>query len=223
MYKSPEWEAEVKGDCISCTWISGSEAFTNNLSFLCRLFLLCCHSANCTYMWWQITFLLFQVSSGADKSITRGAGSSVVLPKHSAACSESHLLPPTRLSKPAGFKGSTNISAQHDHSVVPLEKMSAFMPIFTLQQTCRSEQNSHMAKNFWQHGLAETHLIILIQLWGQFYDSHKFYCSMTFNDIWALKFHLQENCHGKESEWKGMSDYSEPQVCMHSAKKISSC
>lgn len=168
-------------------------------------------------------FLLFQVSSGADKSITRGAGSPVVLPKHSAACSESHLLPPTRLSKPAGFKGSTNISAQHDHSVVPLEKMSAFMPIFTLQQTCRSEQNSHMAKNFWQHGLAETHLIILIQLWGQFYDSHKFYCSMTFNDIWALKFHLQENCHGKESEWKGMSDYSEPQVCMHSAKKISSC
>lgn len=97
------------------------------------------------------------------------------------------------------------------------------MPTLMLQQVHMSEQNSYMAKNFQQYGLAETCLIILIQLWDQFYDSHQFYCNMTFNDIWVLKFHLQENCHGKEPEWKGMSDYSEPQVCVHSEKKISSC
>lgn len=97
------------------------------------------------------------------------------------------------------------------------------MPTLMLQQVHMSEQNSYMAKNFQQYGLAETCLIILIQLWDQFYDSHQFYCNMTFNDIWVLKFHLRENCHGKEPEWKGMSDYSEPQVCVHSEKKISSC
>lgn len=55
-------------------------------------------------------------------------------------------------------------------------------------------------------------LIALILLWDQFHDSHQFYCNMTFNDIYFLKFHLQENCHDKEPEWKGMSDFSEPQV-----------
>lgn len=148
----------------------------------------------------------------------------MVLPKGSAACSESHMLPLTHLSKLASFKSSTNISAQHGHSVdMPLQRRRVFMATLMLQQIYRSEQNSYMAKNFWQCGIAETRLTILIQLWGQFYDSHQLYCNMTFNDIWILKFHLQENCHGKEPGWKGMSDYSEPQVCVHSARKISSC
>lgn len=30
-----------------------------------------------------------------------------------------------------------------------------------------------------------------------------------------------QNCHGKDPEWKGISVFSEPQVRLHSAKKIS--
>lgn len=108
---------------------------------------------------------------------------------------------PTQLSKLASVKGSTNISAQHEQSAdMPLQERSVFMPSLMPQQIYRSEQNSYMTKNFRQYGLVESHLIVLIQLWGQFYDSHQFFCNMTFNDIWVLKFHLQENCHGKEPE-----------------------
>lgn len=61
-------------------------------------------------------FLVFQACSGTDNSITGGAGSPMFLPKGSAACSESHMLPPAHQVKRGSFKGSTNISAEHDHS-----------------------------------------------------------------------------------------------------------
>lgn len=198
MYKLAEWEVDVNGDCISCTWISDSETFRNNLSFLCRLFLLCCHPVNCICCGSRSHFLLFQASSGTDNSITGGARK----PYGSAKGFCSLLwITPTHLSKLASFKGSANISAQHEHSAdMPLQKRSVFVPSLMLQQIYRSEQNSYMTKNFQQYGLVESRLIVLIQLWGQFYDSHQFFCNMTFNDIWVLKFHLQENCHGKEPE-----------------------
>lgn len=94
------------------------------------------------------------------------------------------MLPTTQLSKLSRFEGSTNNSAQHDHSAdMPLQKSSVFRPTLMLQQIYRSEQSNCMAKNFQQYGLEKTRLIILTQLWGQFYDSHQFYCNMTFNDI----------------------------------------
>lgn len=65
-------------------------------------------------------------------------------------------------------------------------------------------------------------LIAPIHLCDQFYDSYQFYCNMTLNDIWFLKLCMQ-NSHGKDPEWKGISVFSEPQVRLHSAKKISAC